>query len=168
MLPVPMAILRTLVGIAVLGGLGGCGPSRKCPAEPFGDPAVRPQITNLDLLQQLDGDPWTLVFATTFIDADGDIGTGHAEFYLNGRKSPIELDMGDSFRQSGLAADVKAGSIAFPLRFSETGGDRRVVLSIQLIDSAGNQSNCFSIDLRFAVTQLTAPLIEAVHCDECS
>ncbi len=134
-------------------GLVGCGSSR-C-TEPATDAPEAPAVTVFDVHSQLDGDPWTVVFEIGFTDTDGDLGNGLAEFFLGGELSEVSRLLFDVFRQSGVPLDATDGAIAIPLRFGEDISDGASVrFATQLIDEAGNRSNCASFELTFDVEPL--------------
>ena len=110
------------------------------------------RITDFELNKQLDGDPWTLIFAATFEDSNGDLGElGQARFYLAGEEAAT-LNLDDIFIQNGVDAEANSGVLAMPLRFSETVSDgAQVVLGLQLFDGNSFASNCFSLGLEFNI-----------------
>jgi hypothetical protein len=136
--------------LVTLASLAACSDDH-CAEEASGATSA-PVLEAFDLLEQLEGDPWTLIFAATFSDADGDLAAGHAELSVNGRASGNQLPLGDIFRQSGLPASARSGRIAFPLRFEDTVEDgAQVWLGMQLVDGARQRSNCAALELGFAV-----------------
>jgi hypothetical protein len=158
----PRALERGLtVGGAVLVAivlLPGCGESA-CADRPQDSATGAPTIEAFRLDNQLRGDPWTLVFATTFTDANGDLGDGMAEFFLNSSTTPTEIPLYEVFSQSDTPHDAASGTVAIPLRFGDDLSDgARVRLSLQLRDEADLLSNCYSLDLRFVVEAVSAAL----------
>ena len=125
-----------------------------CGAMLASDSELAPILTNFELKSQLDGDPWTLIFAATFEDTNGDLGPlGQAKFYLGGDEA-ASLSLSDIFRQSGLEQDATEGVLALPLRFSETVQDgAQVVLGLQVLDGNSFKSNCYSLGLEFDVSE---------------
>jgi len=135
--------------------LFGCGPP-PCP-EAASDLDTAPRLTEFDLDSQLAGDPWTAIFALTFEDNDGDLGNGNAEFFLNGGPGATVVPLFDLFRQSSLPLDATAGRIAVPLRFREDVQDGAgVKIGVQVVDLAATRSNCYSLELSFAVETVRA------------
>lgn len=113
-----------------------------------------PVVTKLELVQQLTerGDPWTLVFGVQFTDANGDVGAGKAEVFLNGSTTPTILALSDDFGHSNVDLQAKSGRIAIPLRFNDSVQDASTVrFGLQLVDAAQLRSNCYSLDLSFTV-----------------
>lgn len=134
----------------------GCGPAA-CPDD---DPDVdegNPVIEEIRLLQGVvSGDPWEMIFAIRFRDASGDLGQGKAKVFLNGSSKALEIDLFDTFRQSGLSLDSQAGTLTLPLRFKDSVDDgARVLMGTRLIDAAERRSNCYSLELRFDVRTVT-------------
>jgi hypothetical protein len=102
-----------------------------------------------------------VIFAVGFNDADGDLGDGTAEFFLNGGNAATAIELFDLFRQSGLGVEATSGRIAIPLRFREDVRDGASVrIGVQVIDAAAHRSNCYSIDLSFEVE----PVARVVEC----
>jgi hypothetical protein len=127
-----------------------CGPP-PCP-EVATEADTAPVLTEFDVFSQLADDPWTVVFVISFEDSDGDVGVGAAEFFLNGNTSATAVPMFDLFRQSSLPVDATSGRIAIPLRFREDVQDGAgVKIGVQVVDGAASRSNCYSLDLSFAV-----------------
>ena len=122
-----------------------------CSEGPSLDPGA-PRITDLELAGQLEGDPYTVILRMEVADPEGDLGHGTAVFFLDGTLSNIELELFDLFRQSALDEDATAGAVALPLRFSEdVANGARVRLGVQVLDEGGRRSNCYSLELDFAV-----------------
>ncbi len=111
-----------------------------------------PSIEDFELIGQLDGDPWTLIFASSFSDSDGDLAAGAAELHLNGERSGSSVELFDVFRSSGVPATAQTGRIAFPLRFSDSvQDDAEVWLGLQFLDARQQRSNCAALQLHFDV-----------------
>lgn len=141
---------------ALIAGLAGCGTdSAACGSRIQSDSVLAPIVNNFQLKRQLDGDPWTLIFSATFEDSDGDLGgLGQAKFFLSGEEA-ASLSLDEVFRQSGIELDANDGTLALPLRFSETVADgAQVVLGLQLYDSNSFASNCYSLGLEFNVDDI--------------
>lgn len=138
--------------MVLLGTLAACG-SDPCGGRDSSDSSHSPEIKHLDLFDQMEGDPWTLIFAAEFADKDGDLGnTGSIDFYLNDSSSPSSIDLASLFGQSELAAGAKSGEIAIPLRFNETNKRSvRLNLGAQMVDAAQHISNCYTLDLQFNI-----------------
>ncbi|MBI3179410.1 MAG: hypothetical protein HYZ27_07090 [Deltaproteobacteria bacterium] len=113
--------------------------------------------------QQVPGDPWSVLVGVEFEDADGDLAAGWIKFMLNSNDEPVEQELAGVFRQSGLAADATAGAFWTNIRFADTLRDNtRAKLGMQVVDGAGNHSNCYTLDLRFDVTLVA----RAVRCEK--
>lgn len=112
-----------------------------------------PRITKLELATQLEGDPWTTIFAASFSDRDADLAMGEARFHLNESSSPSTVQpLRDVFRQSALDEAATTGTLALALRFNpdiDDGSEVRV--GLQLEDGAGHASNCYGLTLEFDV-----------------
>ena len=126
-------LLSTSFVLVVLAfSLTACGTdSSACGSILKSDSALAPRITDFELNKQLDGDPWTLIFAATFEDSNGDLGElGQARFYLAGEEAAT-LSLNDIFMQNGVDTEANSGVLAMPLRFSETVSDgAQVVLGL--------------------------------------
>jgi hypothetical protein len=121
-------------------------------AEAMSETDSAPVIETFELIGQLDNDPWTRIFATSFSDGNGDVGDGLAEFHLNGVKSGSSLELFEVFRSSGVPSGARSGRIAFPLRFSDTVQDGdEAWLGLQLLDASEQRSNCSALRLHFDV-----------------
>ncbi len=150
--------MRTLIGtfvvlLALSLGLNACGTdSSACGSILKSTSNLAPKITSFELNSQLDGDPWTLIFSATFEDSNGDLGeVGQARFYLGGEEAAT-LSLNDIFAQNGVDSEANTGTLAMPLRFSETVSDgAQVVLGLQLFDSNSFASNCYSLGLQFNI-----------------
>ena len=153
------AVLLRIAPFAALISAAACG-SPQCDGQNYEPQAGSPVIVRMDILQQLAGDPWTIVLALEFSDSEGDIGGGQVSFYLNSDKTPTTLPLAEYFAQSDLPVNATSGRFALQLRFRNTVPDGdRVRLAAQLEDAsasvkgaaAGLRSNCYQMDLRFDV-----------------
>lgn len=144
--------LCAALGSALLPGCGfdACGDAVESTA------STAPRLENLRFANQLDGDPWTLVFGAQFVDVDGDLQPGTAEFHLNGATEPSgSFPLESIFRQSALPASAQGGELALTLRLVSPvsdGSDLRV--GLRLIDAAGQASNCFPVEVEFSVSEI--------------
>ncbi len=140
--------------------------SSNCPTAEDEEPGA-PIIVSLELLEQLEGDPWTLVMGIDFEDSDGNLGEsvmndstvvgGYVEFYINGGDAGGPLAVADAFTQRAYPLTQTSGKIAIPLRFSDSiSNGAEIVLSAQLVDGDGLRSNCYSVELSFALNAVTA------------
>ena len=118
-----------------------------------------PVITNMQLLRQVPESPWTFVFALNFTDADGDLGAGLASFYI-GKNTPLSQEMPKIFPPSEVPMDATSGRLGLTLTFTESGvqDDTTARLETQLTDGANRVSNCFFMDINFALQKMTALL----------
>ncbi len=132
-----------------------------CGFDPCGDAPEAtsddaPVLVDVELANQLEGDPATLVFAAEFSDSDGNVGIGDALVHLNGATDPsLSVELPDVFRQSALAADARTGLLSLTLRLTEVvddGSDLRV--GLRLVDGDDQASNCFPVEVEFSVTEL--------------
>lgn len=149
---------------ATLGPVG-CGDD-ECQA-PISDAADAPRIDDMRLIGQLTSDsfpvqsddPWLVILGTQFRDNDGDLGAGEARFFMGDETQPsLTQDMQTVFLQSGVTPDATRGEVWVSLRFSETTPDgTRARLGMQLVDAAAQRSNCYSLELSFDVSPVSAP-----------
>jgi hypothetical protein len=103
--------------------------------------------------QQVPGDPWTVLYGVDFTAPEGTLGNGQAEFFLNNDNTPTTQELADAFRQSGVALTETTGSLWMALRFaSDVKDGTKVRLGLQLVDPAGDRSNCYTLDLEFSVS----------------
>lgn len=146
---------RFAAALTAAAALGACG--GVCEKKGDSDDNA-PVIENFDLSEQFEGDPWTLIFAVTFSDKDGNLGAGRAESFIGGERNGSVISLDKSFLQSGLGATTTAGDIAIVLRFNEqkTADGASTRLGLQLVDADELRSNCFSLRIRFAVEDVTA------------
>ena len=72
--------LENVTWVRVVSGLVGlsqssCGTDASaCGSVLATESDLAPRLTDFQLNKQLDGDPWTLIFAATFEDSNGDLG----------------------------------------------------------------------------------------------
>ncbi len=130
-----------------------------CEAEPCDDlerdeTGDAPLVNDFYVLDAaVPGDPWSVLVAVEFEDDDGDLGQGVIKFLLNSGDEPVEQELTGVFRQSGLALDATSGALWTNIRFADTLRDNtRAKLGMQVVDGAGNHSNCYTLELRFDVT----------------
>lgn len=144
---------------ALAGVAAGCG-GNACP-RPASGTATAPAIDSVRMLRNaVPGDPWELVFTVGFRDSDGDLGGGVVDVYLNEKTTPTALELLDLFRGSAVALDSTGGTLTIPLRFSNNvGNGDKVRLGLQLVDEAGQRSNCYALDLDFEVIQVALRLV---------
>lgn len=146
---------RCLSLLAVGLSLSACG-FDPCGDAPEATGGNAPVLVDVELANQLEGDPSTLVFAAEFSDSDGNVGTGDALVHLNGATDPsLSVALPDVFRQSALAVDARAGLLSLTLRLTEVvddGSDLRV--GLRLVDGDGQASNCFPVEVEFSVTEI--------------
>ncbi|MEO1484032.1 MAG: hypothetical protein AAFU77_18125, partial [Myxococcota bacterium] len=145
----------SVVAVLVAAGQAACG-FDACGEAAESTASTAPRLENLRFANQLDGDPWTLVFGAQFTDVDGDLQPGFAEFHLNGATEPSgRFPLESVFRQSALPPDAQGGELALTLRLVrpvDDGSDLRV--GLRLIDSAGQPSNCYPVEVEFSVSQI--------------
>lgn len=147
----------TLAFLLALGAAqlsSGCGPAR-CNGQDADSTAGAPRVSRFYVLdQQVPGDPWTVVFGVDFEDSEGDLGGGLAELYMNSATEPSPTQaLAEVMAQSGLPQNATSGSFWMRLRFDESTIEdgTSVWLGLQLLDSAGRRSNCYSVELEFDV-----------------
>ena len=142
------ALLLTVLALAA----SACG-GNACGDVDASGASSAPKVTKLELATQLEGDPWTTIFAASFSDSDADLALGEARFHLNESSSPSTVQpLRDVFRQSALDESATKGTLALALRFNpdiDDGSEVRV--GLQLEDGAGHSSNCYGLTLEFDV-----------------
>ena len=147
-----LAIMAVLMASACLGA---CSKGNSCDGQPASKHATAPRIEALSLLRQVTSDPWTLVFEVKFTDADGDLGGGTAEFFME-RKTPaaVTMSLAEMFQRSEVDLAASSGELGLPLRFKDTvPNGQDVDLELQMIDVKGQRSNCYQVSLHFDVTE---------------
>ena len=152
-------------GVSLLAGLmlaqGGCGEDIRCNGFIATDSRNAPEITRIEKLKQMPGDPWTIIMSLYFIDRDGDLASGDGEdssvmnFFLNGGMEASSQGMGAMFEQSALKNGETNGNGWFAIRFDDasTPDGARVNFETQLVDANGNRSNCYVVNFTFDVTE---------------
>jgi hypothetical protein len=138
--------------VLVVLALVGCEPDR-CPTA-GDDSDSAPRITDFRLHGGLEGDPWTQVFAVEFQDSDGNLSGGDIEFYLNGRLETPAITVADLFRAAALPLDATTGALAVPLVFKGIADGTSTWLALQFLDANRERSNCYALDVAFAVEDL--------------
>lgn len=142
----------TLLVSVLASAVSACG-GNACGDVDASGASTAPKVTKLELATQLEGDPWTTIFAASFSDSDADLALGEARFHLNESSSPSTVQpLRDIFRQSALDESATKGTLALALRFNpdiDDGSEVRV--GLQLEDGAGHASNCYGLTLEFDV-----------------
>ena len=126
----------------------GCGEAKHCgeTSTPVAS-SKAPVITNFDLEYQVEEDPWQGIFSLSFTDSNGNLGSGVAEFFVQGTQTE-SLNLQDLFLAAGVSPTATEGTIALPLRFADTiAGNARSWLGIQLVDAEQERSNCYALEL---------------------
>ena len=138
-----------LLGVVVACTLAaGCGDPEHCgeTSTPTAS-SNAPVITNFDLAYQVEDDPWQGIFSLSFTDSNGNLGSGIAEFFVQGTQTD-SLSLQDLFSAAGVAPTATEGTIALPLRFADTiAGNARSWLGIQIVDAEQERSNCYALEL---------------------
>lgn len=140
-----------LLGLGVAGA--GCG-GPQCQGAPVELGPHAPMIAGMTLLSSIPSDPWRLILAVDFIDYDGDLGGGTAQVFANGEGAPSsQPDLAPLFSASGgVPLNATSGSFALPLRVANTTPDgARLQVMVRLVDSGGNRSNCYRLELGFSL-----------------
>ena len=125
--PRPCLWSRRLACIGVTLGLAtsvtACG-GKDCGDREASDATSAPMLDSFWVLDaQIPGDPWTVLYGADFMDGDGDLSGGQAEFYLNNNEEPASQALEEIFRQSGVALGETTGSLWMALHFSDTLSD---------------------------------------------
>ncbi|HSI04934.1 MAG: hypothetical protein ACAI38_15555 [Myxococcota bacterium] len=120
------------------------------------DQPEAPRIVEVSLPTQLAQDPWTLVLALTFHDANADLSGGSVVFYLGSEgESAATQALLPAFKLSALDEGSVDGTLTVPLRFDDDVEDGTDVdLGLQLVDGASLRSNCYGLSLAFEVNRL--------------
>ena len=143
---------QALGTLLFLAGLG-CGTDQVCTSE--GDLGVEgaPRLTDFRLVNQLEGDPWTVILSAQFEDSDGNLGPdGEVELFLGGQFQAPALPVSDAMNAAQVESNATAGTLAMPVRFSEGVSDgSTAMLGIQVVDGSGLRSNCRGVELEFSV-----------------
>lgn len=107
-----------------------------------------PMLMHVDVVQEPQPNPWTLLLAVDFVDRDGDVGDGNMLIYM-GASSPVILPLAESFATSELKTTATSGRVGVPLTFGQGSvrNDNVVRLGLQLEDAHNHYSNCYSLDL---------------------
>lgn len=94
-----------------------------------------------------------LIFQTGFSDADGDLGHGFLETYIDGNSTSLGgLPMDEIFHQNGLRYDATEGDLTFWLELS-VGGDSlpesgtTFTVGVRARDEQENTSNTPEVEL---------------------
>ncbi len=145
------------LALAALFAVGACDKSLACGDDvAVSGQATAPRILDASVTSQLAQDPWTLVLAVTFNDANGDLADGSVVFYLARQsESAATQSLVPAFKQSALDAGAVEGTLVLPLRFDDDVEDgTEVDLGLQLVDGASLRSNCYGLSLAFEVSRL--------------
>lgn len=149
---------RCMTGLFAAGsigvGLSSCGEFEGCGEFEESSSPSAPRVLGVELAPPLDDDPLLLVFAVDFADSDGDLRGGEALVHIDAAERPsIAIPLDDVYRQSAVASEAREGTLALVVRLTEVvedGADLRI--SFRLVDEDGQSSNCFPMELEFAVT----------------
>lgn len=151
-----VGVLVRLSLVMAFAALAACGDETGCGDAPESDAATAPRLETFRFVDQLRGDPWTLVFAASFVDSDSDLRPGTAEFHLNDSTEPsgsFELD--SVFRQSAVPTDADRGELAITLRLVNPVSDgTELQVGMRLVDVSGQPSNCRAVDIEFSVARV--------------
>ena len=131
----------------------GCGTEQICTSEGDLDVEGAPRLTDFELVNQLEGDPWTVILSAGFEDSDGNLGpNGQVELFLGGRFQAPALPVLDAMNAAQVDSNATSGTLAMPVRFSEGVTDgSTAMLGIQVVDGSGLRSNCRGVELEFSV-----------------
>ncbi|RYF11543.1 MAG: hypothetical protein EOO40_03145 [Deltaproteobacteria bacterium] len=114
-----------------------------------------PRILAMEVAKSPAQDPWRLVLATEFVDQGGDLAGGVATMYAGGETGmrTSQALAGAFEAAAGLASDAVHGVIALPVGIaSSTVDGAHLRLGTQLVDSSQNRSNCYVLNLSFAIS----------------
>ena len=114
-----------------------------------------PQLLAFDFVQTHPADSWLLVNSFNFSDADGDLGLGYVEIYINDFRSPnLTTELQDNFIAYFGDLGKTEGTLPLLLRLGAepeaNGGTVR--LSVQLVDGANKRSNCRAFSMKLLIT----------------
>lgn len=156
-------VMRDKLGIGLLlamwAGLSGCGASNACGGTDAPINARAPLILSMDLVGQVDIDPWHVVLSCDVTDGDGDMGGGEVNYFVNGAPTSEESQSLERvFNASGgVRNDSTDAKLQLLVRFSRASANNAYLhLGTQITDKAGHKSNCYELDLSYLLA--TAPL----------
>lgn len=135
----------------------GCADTNLCGREVVPIDSAAPLILDMQYVGQVDIDPWHVVLKCDVVDADGDLGGGTVDYYVNGSSTSAETqDLERVFNASGgVAQDSTDAVLQLLLRFSRgTASSAYLRLGTQVTDTAGHQSNCYQLDLSYLLTAM--------------
>ena len=155
-------LLFVALGMPLSLGLNACGEDVRCNGFLPSDSRNAPDISLIEKLKQMPGDPWTIIMSLYFIDRDGDLSsgdgedTGVIEFFLNGGMAASSQSLESLFDQSALEPKETNGNAWFAIRFDDenTPDGAKVNFETQLVDGGGHRSNCYVLNFNFDVSEL--------------
>lgn len=121
-----------------------------CGAGPNDWPEGRPQIEELEFLQQSSGDPWSLQFLVVFKDTDGDLGQGSLELSVNGELKANQKTA-DLYKAQTpeVPVDAMSGELEVQVKLqSDVPVGEEIDIGFVLVDGQGQRSNEPSITLK--------------------
>lgn len=139
----------------------GCGDINACGGHTGTIDPNGPLITSMRLIGQVDIDPWRAVIEANFIDADGDLGMGTVDYFVNGDPNAAQTQqLARVFGASGgIAEDTTQAKVQLLLRFDQkTASHAYLHLGTQITDAAGHKSNCYALNLSYLLTAMTEAL----------
>lgn len=122
-----------------------------------------PKIVEVRTLSQDVIDPWAIVVELLFLAPNGDASDGNLSMFI-GSNTPVTLPLKQYFGTSEVALDATSGRLAIPLHLSSSAvqDDTVLRLGMQLQDGSNMYSNCYTLDLHFAIDKLGATLGKSV------
>jgi hypothetical protein len=117
------------------------------------DDGFTPSLSNFAFDGQARDSPTVLLLSTDFHDANGDLGLGALETFIDSRPTDAgALPLAPLFAQSGLEVDATDGDLQFVLELNltvsapESGSTFK--LGVRATDAAGNSSPTSEITLQ--------------------
>ncbi|MBI2378690.1 MAG: hypothetical protein HYV07_32145 [Deltaproteobacteria bacterium] len=128
---------RSIVLLGLASGLAACG------ASPEAWPSGRPRIDGLEYLQQTPGDPFGLEFHFSFVDDDGDLGSGTIELFVDDATRGA-LSVADVFRAQSpsIPSTAVEGDVDIVVHLdSSIESGEEIEVGFELLDAGGRRSN---------------------------
>ena len=132
-----------------LAATSACGPADTCTASDDGAPC----LADLQFLGQGDKNPLVLRFRSGFGDADGDLGRGFLETFIDGNPTSLGgLSMADIYAENGLDYDATSGTLDVSLELT-LGNDNlpesgtRFEVGMRAVDESDKQSEIKTVEL---------------------
>jgi hypothetical protein len=146
-----LQVCRTLVLVGLSSSALRCA-EPDCGGQRVQLDAHAPMIAGLRLVPGPPSDPWQLILALDFIAYDGNLGGGSVQLFANGAATPTAvLPIEPLFAASGgIPKNATSGTFALTRRVETSTPDgAQLQLAAQLVNSAGQVSNCYTVKVEF-------------------